>query len=493
MVGVLTGRDEAAVVFHTAKTLAARTATGPVRTALVDGTTGLAHLLTPGHRDEPATHTRVLGEVWEHLIVDADGSAAHAPLGAVTLCGLTTPAEHTCDGVPLPGGCTPGRCKTDPAGIVRPLAPHTLRTQVLGLFVCNAITLGPGEQYPSDVGLALDALDGHPHTVLGLLRGDLHTSSREPRLAAASLNAGHRLGRTAALLDTDGHQRGIRGPSVLLLGDPEHHPTTPGTGIPAVPPPVSAGGRTPPVEPGLWPQRFADADAFEQALRHTLTRRPDPQLAACLDEMTAHRTRALHALHAAVRDRTPLHDWEPALDGHSHHWTRTALEILTRTRSGAFARQLTAARAHHHTTRHTPTSPCPHCHAPRETEHLTSPLHLTSRNAVTCPQCGPALSHPTTFTPLTTRAPAVLRPGATAEIAVELPDGAGGLLAVQIRPRSTRLGPYDHAVHPAAPGRHTIRLTVPATGTVAELDRLWTVHAHRFHLAHHQHRIPLTP
>ncbi|MEU3290121.1 hypothetical protein [Streptomyces longwoodensis] len=116
-------------------------------------------------------------------------------------------------GAALAGGCTPTVCKTDPAGRTRPLAPHNLRARVLGLFVCNAITLGENEQYPSDVSLALDAVEGHPVTVLGLLRGDLDTSGHEPRLTATSLHSGARLGQIAALLNADGHRRGIRGPS----------------------------------------------------------------------------------------------------------------------------------------------------------------------------------------------------------------------------------------------------------------------------------------
>jgi hypothetical protein len=73
-----------------------------------------------------------------------------------------------------------------------------------------------------------------------------------------------------------------------------------------------------------------------------------------------------------------------------------------------------------------------------------------------------------------------------------VPERARGLPAVHLRPRSTRRGSYHHAVLAAAPGRHTVTLTVPEM-PLLELDRLWTVHADRFHLAYHQHRVPLLP
>ncbi|MEW2546657.1 hypothetical protein AB0910_12895 [Streptomyces sp. NPDC047002] len=76
---------------------------------------------------------------------------------------------------------------------------------------------------------------------------------------------------------------------------------------------------------------------------------------------------------------------------------------------------------------------------------------------------------------------------------VTFAEQARGLFAVHLRPRSTRLNSYDHAALTVTPGRHTVALTVPATGTPLELDRLWVVHADRFHANYHQRRLPLLP
>ncbi|GAA2693196.1 hypothetical protein [Streptomyces lunalinharesii] len=73
-----------------------------------------------------------------------------------------------------------------------------------------------------------------------------------------------------------------------------------------------------------------------------------------------------------------------------------------------------------------------------------------------------------------------------------MPEGTRGLLAVHLRPSSTRRGSYDHAVLAVTPGRHTVTLTVPEE-PLREVDRLWAVHAGRFHLAYHQRRVPLLP
>ncbi|MFF1678420.1 hypothetical protein ACFVYG_20575 [Streptomyces sp. NPDC058256] len=492
--GFLTGRDDAAVTFALAKLLADAPPTsgsGPARSGFVDGTTGLAHILTAGRPDERSTVADVLGRQWTSLLIDADGSAAHAPLGALTLCGLTGVAEHALDGAVLADGCTPARCKTDPTGRVRPYALHNLKTRALGVFVCNGITLGHAEQYPSDVSLALDALEGFPQAVFGLMRGDLDTSGHEPRLAAASLHAGDRLGQCVTLLNTDGQRRGIRGPSAVLLGDPEQRLHTPAATAAAPSPRSQAAGQVADTQPfSDWQQRLADAHAVERALHASLQRRPDPELAACLVEMATPRAAAADSLLAALRDRSPIEEWEPQLEAQSRLWAVAALSILSRTRGGAFSRQLVASRAHHFTERWSTARPCPYCHAPRETEHLASPIGLTRRRTVRCPKCGPALSLPTAFQEIEVKAPTALHPGEEAEVTVRLPASAVGLLAIHLRPRSTRRGSYDHQVTAATPGPHTIRLTMPEH-PLPELDRLWVVHAHRFHIGYHQQRLPV--
>lgn len=494
LAGFLTGRDDAACTFAAAKLLTwGLVESGPARTAILDGTTGLAHVLTAGLPDRRSTMADVLAAPWNSLLVDADGSAAHAHLGHVTLCGLTGTAEHALDGTPLTGGCTFSLCKADPTGRVRPLPPHDLRTRVLGLFVCNAITLGESEQFPSDVNLALDAVEGHPQAVLGLLRGDLSTSGREPRIMAAGLHSGTRLGHCATLLDADGRRRGIRGPSVLLLGDPEqqlHTPDAPPVAFPSFPSSVPERALGDGEALKEWRVRLADAEAFEHGLRISLHRRPDTGLSGCLDEMVGHRRAALDLLLAAVHGADDR--WADGIEERSVNWGHAVLEILSRTRGGAFARQLAASRLHHRTSHWSAAPSCGYCGAPREYEHLTSAISLTSRTSLRCPRCGPALSLPPTLRPLSIEAPPALRPGQLADIRVTIPTPATGLLAVHLRPRSTRRGSYDHAVLSAAPGRRTVALAVPER-TLPELDRLWVMHADRFHLAYYQHRLPLLP
>jgi hypothetical protein len=491
--GFLTGRDVPAVTFAAAKVLAKLPPeTDTPCSGLLDGTTGLARILTADRPDDRVPLAPMLTGSWSSLLVDADGSGSHAALGVVTLCGRTGATELTLDGVPLPGGCTSGRCKTDPSGRIRPVPPHTLRARVLALFVCNAITLGE-EQYPSDLSLALDALEGFPEAVLGLLRGDLDTSSTEPRLLAAALHSGARFGHCAALLNTDASHRGIRGPSLVLLGDPEQHLHA-SRAAPAVRPrPRPADAAGPAVQDlQYWQRRLADAEAFEHGLHASLARRPDGGLVDCLTEMAAHRASAVTALHSALRSDAPADEWKHQLDELSLLWAHTVLSILSRTRGGAFARQLTASRAHHRTVRWSPAPQCPYCGAPREYQHLTSPLGLTDLRTLRCPKCGPALSLPASLQPLQISAPAGLTPGKGTEVAVDLPPGSAGLLAFHLRPRTTRRGPYDHVVLAAVPGRRTAALAVPEQ-VVAELDRLWAVHAYHFHLAYHQLRLPVLP
>ncbi|MEU5600073.1 hypothetical protein [Streptomyces lydicus] len=493
LAGALTGRDDAACTFAAAKLLARHPAQpGPAHTALLDGTTGLTHVLRAGHPDQRSTLTEVLASPWDSLLVDAHGSAAHASLGTVTLCGLSGAAEHGPDGKPLASGCTPTTCKTDPASRTRPLAPHDLRARVLGLFVCNAITLGEAEQYPSDVSLALDAIEGHPQAVLGLLRGDLDTSGHEPRLTAASLHSGARLGQLATLLDAHGRRRGVRGPSAILLGDPEQQLHMPDGALAPPAPPAPAAGRVPADAEALgnWRVRLADAEALEHGLYASLDRRPDADLSACVEEMTSHRQAALDMLLAAAR--TPDETWEERVEERSRNWGHAVLEILNRTRGGAFSRQLVASRAHHHTSHWSPAPACGYCRAPREFEHLTSPLGLTDRRTLRCPKCGPALSLPPTLHPLDIDVPPALFPSQPADIHVAFPEQARGLFAVHLRSRSTQRGSYDHAALTATPGRHTITLTLPKD-PLLELDRLWVVHTDRFHVAYHQQRLPLLP
>ncbi|MFJ2807848.1 hypothetical protein [Kitasatospora sp. NPDC087271] len=491
--GLLTGRDVPAAVFLLAKILAAPS-TPNGASALIDGTTGRSrHLHKPGA--PRLTTADAIGSPWRTLLVDAHGSAAHAHLGTAVLCGLPGDAERTTrTGHLVPGGCTPTRCKAAPSSGLTIHHPHDLHADVLGLYVCNAITLGPDEQYPTTVNLALDAVDGHPAAVFGLLRGDADTATEDPHAAADLLHTGADLGTVTMDTNRRAAERGLTGPAAILLGDPDHHPHPVHSDRPATPAPRTSPPRPPAVlaleqdrELADWTQRTAEAALFEAALGDSLARRPDPGLDQCLRSMGEARSGAQTLLRRAAP--TGLLDHEE-LERLADQWAEHALALLTRTRGGAFGRQLTALRATHRILRTTPAQPCPHCAMPLTAEHLTSVLGPCNRIAVTCPRCGPAHSRPADQPPLTVHAPAAVHPGRRFTLTVDGPER--GLLVVHLRPRSSRSGSYAHATTDLAPGPLTVDLDVP-TGLVPELDRLWLVNADRFHLALHQRRVPVLP
>ncbi|MGA5703069.1 hypothetical protein [Peterkaempfera bronchialis] len=490
--GLLTGRDVPAAAFLLAKTLAAPT-TPDGATALIDGTTGRSrHLHRP---DAPKLTTAdALSSPWRTLLIDAHGSAAHANLGTTVLCGLPGDAERTHTGHLVPGGCTPGRCKTDPDGNLTAHHPHDLLTSILGLYVCNAIALGPGEQYPTTVNLALDAVDGYPAAVFGLLRGDANTTGDDPHAAADLLHTGASLGAVAADANRRATERGLTSPAAILIGDPDHRPHPVRGDRPAPPAPCTTHPRphsdpTPEQDAAVadWTLRTSEAGLFEAALRDSLTHRPDQGLNQCLHAMAEPRRAAQTLLRRTAATATPDHQ---ELERLAHRWAEHTLAILTNTRSGAFSRQLTALCATHRPHHITPAPPCPHCTTPLHAEHLTSVLAPCDRTAITCPRCGPAHSRPDTQPPLTIQTPGAIDPGRPFTLTIDGP--SRGLLAVHLRPRATRAGSYVHTTTELTPGPLTLTLDVP-TGLMPELDRLWVVHADRFHLALHQRRVPVLP
>lgn len=61
-----------------------------------------------------------------------------------------------------------------------------------------------------------------------------------------------------------------------------------------------------------WRVRLADAEALEQGLYASLARRPDADLSACVEEMTAYRQTALETLLTAARTIRPGAPSSPA-------------------------------------------------------------------------------------------------------------------------------------------------------------------------------------
>jgi hypothetical protein len=221
--GLLTGRDTAGMFFSLAKIIAARAAPSGGLDAVIDGPRSQVRLMIPGHSPSRLRMADAVAGDWRFLLIDAHGSGAHAYAAPFVLCGLSADVERTRDGAAVPGGCAPDHCKMAPPGTLRPLALRDLRAQAIALFVCNGITLGVGEQYPSDVSLALAAAEGHPAATLGLLRQDLDTEDLEPAAATRLLHAGWTLGHTAAFLADAADTRGTTS-SYALLGDPDWAP-----------------------------------------------------------------------------------------------------------------------------------------------------------------------------------------------------------------------------------------------------------------------------
>jgi hypothetical protein len=537
-VGLLTGRDHAGIAFSMAKILAARTShrARAAGTAILDGPAGRAHRF-PTDTSQLRLDEALAGD-WLSMLVDAHGSNAHAWLGSHVLCGLSTDHEHTLSGEPIPGGCTDRRCKLAPNGELTSMHPHQLRAALLSLFVCNAITLAADEQYPSTVSLALDALDGYPAAVLGLLRGDADTTALEPAVAAHLLHAETSLGETAWLLNQALALRGSPH-AMLVLGDPTHTPPgTIGARIPAVQ--LDASTRLPVIidDDGAVPALITPAQALLARPPSSSTRAVDAQLDA--DELTAdlrgwmsrlaeaHLAEVVlaesnqaaaaasdlatlrsmrdsatqHAL-AAIRHLEQLSrfrasgfpaDPRPELDKLAERWATTLMTLAIQSPSAMFSDLADALTAHHHLTNTTPAGECEQCGAPRHRLHYTGPAPVAHRTEWRCPRCGLLRSAPDNATAVMLRTPPHLAPGqpATIECLVDGDHTAPCVLSVQLRTRSASRAAYASDTHRGSAGRHSVTLDIPAE-TEPELHRAWVTVACRFQLSVAIARIPAIP
>ncbi|MEV0623683.1 hypothetical protein AB0I81_60930 [Nonomuraea sp. NPDC050404] len=474
-VGLLTGRDHAAQVFGLAKILAAPTGTARSADLLLHGPTGCARTLPD---DTPIPLSEAIEQGARHLLIDAHGSAAHAHLDPYLVCGLTGDTERTIDGRPIPGGCTRTRCKIARDAPLKLLRPHELRASVLGLFVCNAITLAPAEQYPSDVALALDACEGYPSAVIGLLRGDAATGSAEPAHAARLLRAHLPLGDIALHVNQLVARRGTD-PSILLLGDPDQgmsgsNSPTANTGQHNARNCMTRTSATLPPSPAPLLETSA---TWERALRSMCEQRPDRELKACLDEMQRAR--------AAARQ---LSSASASASRDEQAWARAALDILHRTRSGSFGRLFTALSAPLLPQPPQPASACPYCACPR------TEISKNGHFALTCPRCGPSAVGSSRLS-LTLKSPSHFVPGQaiTVHVTVTATTSHPVLVALQLRNRSTTRGSYAATTMKVTPGHTAGQVLQPPVDVEPELHRVWAVAAHHFDLALAQNRIPALP
>ncbi|MGW2652126.1 hypothetical protein ACWC1D_00465 [Streptomyces sp. NPDC001478] len=534
-VGLLTGIDLPGIAFSLAKILAARTPQPEEHDVLLDGLTGTAR--TGRHLDERTALDTAVGRRWRTAVVEAHGSGSHALLGPYSVCGLTGDQELVASGEPVPGGCTPERCRA--GGTLTPLLLRDLACRTLALFVCTALILDPHEHYPSSVSLAHAALEGHPAAVIGMVHQDLPVNA-EPRLTGRLLAAARPAGAvTADLNDTAGRASGY-----LLLGDPEQTfapPPVPGTAPVLTPWPgrrpaflTLPGPGGPPgllTRDGIWHEpedlvAVADGHGAALALRTELTGwlialdagalfednlrawamaadRPKTRVVEGLKVMRRHheaaRESALAALHLAQKSLRagygPLPGLPDALDRHATGWARALSEMSERSRFGMLD-QFTDAATAAHTAAHGPTGAgrCGYCRSPLERTVWSGPVPgAVERIRVACPRCGLVADRPTTPAHAAVRlhTPNELVPGQALRITVELPAEASGVwLTVQLRDRGRHALAALHL--PGAVGAAEVEMTVPAS-VQPEVHRVWALIVDRFLPAWHQVRVPSAP
>lgn len=535
-VGLLTGLDLPGISFSLAKILAARTSQPEEHDVLLDGLTGTAR--TGRAFNERIALETAVGGRWRTCVVEAHGSGSHALLGPYNVCGLTGKRELAGTGEPVPGGCTPDRCRA--GGTLTSLLLRELACRTLALFVCTALILDPYEHYPSSVSLAHAALEGHPAAVIGMVHQDLPVNA-EPRLTGRLLAAGRPVGAvTADLNDSAGRTSGY-----LLLGDPDQtfaSPSAPGVALgftpwPAQRPALLAlpGPGGPPgllTRDGIWheaedPVAFTDGHGAALGLRTELTGwltaldagalfeeslraraiaadRPKTRVVEGLKVMRRHREAArasalaaLHLVQTSLRaGYGPLPGLPAELDGHATSWAKALSEMSEHSRFGMLDQFTDTVTATHTPAPHGPTGAgrCGYCRGPLERTVWAGPLPgAVERIRLACPRCGLVADHPTTPAHAAVRlqTPTELVPGQTVRVAVDLPATAPGVwLTVQLRDR----GRHALATHrlPGAAGATDVELAVPA-GLQPEVHRVWALVVDRFLPAWHQVRVPSTP
>ncbi len=540
--GVLTGLDEAGMVFALAKMLADRHGLRtPGETDIrLDGSTGTAETVGGDH----PSLTDALLRPWRCVVVDAHGTGSHATLGPAILCGLSGDRERLSDRTPISDGCTNGRCRAG-RDVLEQILVREMRCRALALFVCNGITLVPSEQFPSDVALSLAALEGFPATTLGLLRQDVDTDSTEATTAANLISAGVANGTVVSWLSQDATSRG-RPSSYLLLGDPDYAQPAitvapelvpwPQNRPPLLPSVLDSTGRpvsavlthegvlSPPGarpiivhdaaaevtaavdELALWTTDCDEAAHLEAALLGLLstTSKRRSILTECLERMEAHRLKAkqiaLSAIRAAQNHRRTRRGAAgkvpfALLQEQAVGWAM-ALNDAALARAGTF-RLLEALEANHLGYPGESDAACWRCGAPLTYTDLASPMPgLGDRVSITCPRCGPTASYPALW-PMTTQGPDALDLGGKAEVTVTVPDGPysaanDGVLSVQLQDRAG-LRALTHETRVVPPGaKYAFDLPVPPDLS-PDLHRVWTLWSYRFRVSLLQIRIPTDP
>lgn len=531
-VGLLTGLDHPGLAFSFAKILAARTRQPQGHDVLLDGLTGTAR--TGPVLDERTPLDTAAGGRWRTAVVEAHGWGSHALLGPYSVCGLTGDRERDSTGEPVPGGCTPDRCRA--GSTLTPLLLRDLACRTLALFVCTALILNPHEHYPSSVSLAHAALEGHPATVIGMMHQDLPIRG-EPRLTGRLLAAG----RPAGAVTTDLNDTASTTSGYLLLGDPEQAFTAsplPGTSPVLTPWParrpalLTQSDASEPLtglltQAGIWhepEEEVVITDGHEAALglRAKLTgwlraldtgalfednlragamaaERPKTRVVEGLKVMRRHREAARESTLAALQrvqktlraGHGPLPVLPAELDRHAVGWARALSEMSERSRFGMLDQLTDAATATHNSDLGTTAErACGYCRGPLKRTVWSGPLPgAAERTRLACPRCGLVADYPATpaHTAVRLHSPIELVPGRTVPITVDLPERApGAWLTVQLRDRGRHALATHHC--PAAVGPTRVEIAVPAD-LQPEVHRIWVLVVDRFLPAWHQIRV----
>jgi hypothetical protein len=253
LAGAEAGAPPAIAGLITGRTLAAATLTAAKR-ALYDGVRFGASVsllpvdiegVTSDHewlsaRAVTATRARALTATpTELLAVALDGDSIDADLNEAVLCGRASglgpapvaPADgqtHTC--------LSHDRCRRDPDGRLLRLPVDALAAKVVVSESCSGVAVAGGA-FPSDLSLALGALDGLTAAYVGSIK-ILRSTGVGPLLANALLETGAPLGTAVTQLGR--FRAAMTGdvPALVLFGDPELRlvPTGAATRTVAAPP-----------------------------------------------------------------------------------------------------------------------------------------------------------------------------------------------------------------------------------------------------------------
>lgn len=219
-IGVITGRDFAAVTFVVAKAVAYRDTSFGRSVTIVR---------TPDLSDETPRDRRIaIGDIDREAIqdfmstpVDFFGVSTHgdnidSPLGPVgILCGLTVakrmegPHVQTCE--------SHGLCRRDPNAELTHLPVDRLRARFVALATCSGIG-GADSIFPISLSQALAALSGWAEAFLSSIKV-VRGTSVGPLFVRAALGAGLPYGEVARLFSSLHVTVTGDEPSYLLLGD----------------------------------------------------------------------------------------------------------------------------------------------------------------------------------------------------------------------------------------------------------------------------------